>query len=712
MESVDEMVEFWTNQMNAVLDQIAPKKERVIKDGKGKPNLSPGDFQKLSQKNELRSKVQEQRATGKVDENLLKDYNKCRNQCSNMIRINHRKQMGTNITETTTLNQMWKIVNSILAPRESAKLVIKVKGPIKGAYEDPEMVADELNNWFKEKVEGLVKKIDKTKLQDPFRRLKNKLKDRNLKFSLQPVDVNEVLTVLKDLKKKTSCGLDEISSEMLKECKEEVAGPLTIIINRSICSGTFPKNWKIAKITPLLKKGDATKRENYRPVALLCVAGMILEKIVADQIEQFFEKNKLLGEFQFGFRKNKSTVSELLTLFEALLEAKGANKKVLQILYDLSAAFDTVMPKVIIEKLKVYGFDYMARRWMESYLTGRSQITMVGGKLSKAVDLCYGTPQGSRLSPLLFIILMADLDLWTTDSQLSNFADDTQSVIISDDEENLKILAKKEAQAVVDHFSANNLVNNANKAALLYNNKGTAETICMQIAGEQLTSKESEKLLGIQVSSDMKWKCHIDHVCSKMNQRLGILRRLKNKVPHEKLIIVAGAIFTSVARYGIAVYLKPKLHSDPYERKDLKRLQVIQNKMFRLLAGKTLLDKARVETLGRQFNMMSINQMTCYHTLTETFNIVNYGASEKIQKKLLPQSDTSTNLTIPLCKKNSCRGFSYYASRLWNQLPVEIRVKAMPQAFIENNPKGETSRLNNFKKEVKNWIWNGGVPFR
>ena len=86
----------------------------------------------------------------------------------------------------------------------------------------------------------------------------------------------------------------------------------------------------------------------------------------------------------------------------------------MQILYDLSAAFDTVMPKVIIEKLKVYGFDYMARRWMESYLTGRSQITMVGGKLSKAVDLCYGTPQGSRLSPLLFIILMADLDLWTT----------------------------------------------------------------------------------------------------------------------------------------------------------------------------------------------------------------------------------------------------------------------------------------------------------
>ena len=254
-------------------------------------------------------------------------------------------------------------------------------------------------------------------------------------------------------------------------------------------------------------------------------------------------------------------------------------------------------------------------------------------------------------------------------------------------------------------------MNNANKAALLYNNRGKPETICMEIAGEKLKSKESEKLLGIKVSSDMSWKCHIDYICSKMNQRLSILRRLKNKVPQEKLRIIAGAIFTSVARYGIAVYSKPRLHSDPL-REDLQRLQVIQNKMFRLLAGKKLPDKVRVENLGKKFNMMSINQMTCYHTLTETFNIINNGASEKIQKKLLPNSDTSTNLTIPLCKKTSCRGFSFYASRLWNQLPVGIRVKAMPFSKVMDNPKGEKCRQNNFKKEVKNWIWKGGVPFK
>ena len=108
-------------------------------------------------------------------------------------------------------------------------------------------------------------------------------------------------------------------------------------------------------------------------------------------------------------------------------------------------------------------------------------------------------------------------------------------MIISDNLEHLKSTAENESQAVVAHFSTNNLVNNANKAALLFNNRGKAETITMNIAGEELESKETEKLLGIMVSSDMGFKNHIDTTCGKMNQRLSILRRLKNKVPQDKL---------------------------------------------------------------------------------------------------------------------------------------------------------------------------------
>merc|ERR1711951_49589 len=106
-------------------------------------------------------------------------------------------------------------------------------------------------------------------------------------------------------------------------------------------------------------------------------------------------------------------------------------------------------------------------------------------------------------------------------------------------------------------------------------------------------------MLGIRVALDMGFKSHIESICGKMNQRLSILRRLSNKIPQEKLRIIAGAIFTSVARYSIAVYSKLRLHSDPMSE-DTHKLQVIQNKMFRLLTGKTLLDKERVEDLGKK----------------------------------------------------------------------------------------------------------------
>ena len=91
---------------------------------------------------------------------------------------------------------------------------------------------------------------------------------------------------------------------------------------------------------------------------------------------------------------------------------------------------------------------------------------------------------------------MADLDLYTEKSSLVNFADDTQSWVIADSEEECKKITKEEANKVIDFFSANHLVNNADKAALLYNSNGVGITTEIEdIGGENLKSKESEKLL-------------------------------------------------------------------------------------------------------------------------------------------------------------------------------------------------------------------------
>ena len=110
----------------------------------------------------------------------------------------------------------------------------------------------------------------------------------------------------------------------------------------------------------------------------------------------------------------------------------------------------------------------------------------------------------------------------------------------------------------------------------------------------------------------------------------------------------------------------------------------------RHLLGTKIKDKIRVEELAREFKLMSMNQMSCYHTLMETYNIINFGSSKKIRDKLLPVKTNSSHLRVPLFRKESCRSFSFYAARLWNKLPLNIRIKGMPKSDLDQ--KSEKTR--------------------
>ena len=124
-----------------------------------------------------------------------------------------------------------------------------------------------------------------------------------------------------------------------------------------------------------------------------------------------------------------------------------------------------------------------AMKWIKSFLEQRKQMVAVAGKLSTAQKINIGTPQGSRLSPLLFICMMADMDLYTKE-KLVNFADDTQSLVINDTLEEALENSTIEANNVINYFSSNNLVINPEKTALLCNSKGKGtDTIVQNIGG-------------------------------------------------------------------------------------------------------------------------------------------------------------------------------------------------------------------------------------
>ena len=102
------------------------------------------------------------------------------------------------------------------------------------------------------------------------------------------------------MENKSSTGCDGISNKLLKFIKDVVTKPLTLIINQMIVTGIYPKAFKTSKVSPLFKKGDNTLLSNYRPISLLPTISKIFERIIYNQLSNYFNDSNLLAEQHFG----------------------------------------------------------------------------------------------------------------------------------------------------------------------------------------------------------------------------------------------------------------------------------------------------------------------------------------------------------------------------------------------------------------------------
>ena len=203
-----------------------------------------------------------------------------------MITKEVKRKNGENITSDSNMKDIWKCIKIVQNPEATSinKLKIEVDGK---KIEDPQKLADEFSDFFVEKVQKLNAGIIRTDI-DPLALLKEKMKSSNITFKIKTVSESVVYKLLKDLKAKTSYGHDGITAEILKLGADVLKVPLTFIVNTSINNSEYPSYWKISKMIALFKKGSRYDMKNYRPLSLLCVAGMILEKVIAIQIEEYF----------------------------------------------------------------------------------------------------------------------------------------------------------------------------------------------------------------------------------------------------------------------------------------------------------------------------------------------------------------------------------------------------------------------------------------
>lgn len=217
-----------------------------------------------------------------------------------------------------------------------------------------------------------------------------------------------VLLTIKGTPRGKAPGESMINSEILQGGGEVVAECLAGLFQLFISWQVVPSRWRVATLCPVPKKGDLSRIENYRPISLLEVPRKIfectlLETFVLDIVEP-------LNISQGGFRKGRSTVDQVASLQEALLQAsRRLDRAPVLAFLDIKAAYDSVDRLILWKKMKDKGM----APWLVSLLKAlydncASQVT-VGGRRSDSVPHTMGIMQGSVLSPLLYCCFLDDI---------------------------------------------------------------------------------------------------------------------------------------------------------------------------------------------------------------------------------------------------------------------------------------------------------------
>ena len=208
--------------------------------------------------------------------------------------------------------------------------------------------------------------------------------------------------------KNSTCKLDPIPTNLLKECTTILLPAIMEIVNLSLSSGIVPPCLKHAIVRPHLKKkpnADTELLQNYRPVSNLPFLSKAIEKTVVKRLLAHIDNYNLHEVMQSGYKQFHSTETALIRVQNDILVNMDKKRGVILVLLDLSAAFDTIDHATLLDVLQHrLGISGTALEWFKSYLSGRTLFVAMGSEHSTPVSLQCGVPQGSVLGPLLYTI--------------------------------------------------------------------------------------------------------------------------------------------------------------------------------------------------------------------------------------------------------------------------------------------------------------------
>ena len=339
------LVNRYNSDLRKILDKHAPEKKRLVKI----THKQPWFTDKIRREIILRRVKEWKWLQDQSYYSFMAFYHQ-RRYVANTIQQAKREYYSMKLEENrNNVKAVFTIANNLLFRNEPLPLP---------PTNNKQKLANEFNEFFRTKIQKIMDDLQPAEEHDTEPHYIETDYITNHRFNeFKTMDENTILKLIKESKTK-SCKLDPAPATLLKQYTEILVPSIQSIINASLSQGSFTYSLKTAMLRPLLKKPNLEPVfKNYHPVSNLGYLSKIVEKVVCTQITSFAAQTKNTEDLQSAYREDHSTETALLKVKTDLLKALDNQEISCLILLDLSAAFDTVSHKLLLNRLKYrFGF--------------------------------------------------------------------------------------------------------------------------------------------------------------------------------------------------------------------------------------------------------------------------------------------------------------------------------------------------------------------
>ncbi|PNH36329.1 hypothetical protein BJF96_g603 [Verticillium dahliae] len=333
-------------------------------------------------------------------------------------------------------------------------------------------------------------------------------------------------------------GEDGLPAMVWKQIWPAVKHRVLAIFRASLEEGVLPDQWRHAKIIPLKKPGkaDYTIAKAWRPISLLATLGKVLEWVVAERISHAVETHGLLPTNHFGARKQRSAEQALVLLQEQIYAAWRNRWVVSLVSFDVKGAYNGVCKERLIQRMRARGLPGGLLRWVEAFCSDRTATIQVNGQASEVRTLPQaGLPQGSPLSPILFLFFNADLVQQKINCYggAIAFVDDFTAWVAGpttqDNRKGIEAIIEK----ALDWERRSGATFEADKTAVIHFTRWAkrSDSEPFTIKGQTVEPKQHVKILGVIMDIGLRYREHIARVATKGLEAAMELKRLRGLTP-------------------------------------------------------------------------------------------------------------------------------------------------------------------------------------